>query len=79
MLSTALKMYRNSKANERKLCVIAQWVAELSEEDASSFEEALVDYSISNRQLLNILKSVGAPFSLEALRKHRNEECPCQA
>ena len=79
MLSTALKLYRNSKKNERKHCVVAQWAVKLSEEDASSFTEALVDYSISNRQLLNILKSVGAPFSLEALRKHRNQECPCQA
>lgn len=79
MLSTALRAYRTSKKNERKLCVIAQWVETLLEEDTSSFEEALTDYSISNRQLLNILKSVGAPFSLEALRKHRNQECPCQA
>lgn len=79
MLSTALKDYRAAKKSERRTCVIAQWATGLSDEDTLSFEEALVDYSISNRQLLNILKSVGAPFSLEALRKHRNQECPCQA
>jgi len=77
VLSSALSEYRNAKQNTRKSCVIAQWATDLSEEDSASFAEALTDYSISNRQLLTILKSVGAPFSLEALRKHRNEECPC--
>lgn len=79
MLAEALKDYKHTRATQVRLCIVGGWSSTLSEEDQASFKEALEDYSISARSLLTILNNVGASFSLEALRKHRNQECPCQA
>ena len=77
MLAEALKEYKQTRATTVRKCIVGSWSSNLSEEDQASFKEALQDYSISARSLLNILNNVGASFSLEALRKHRNGECPC--
>lgn len=78
MLSEAVKEFKTQRVNAIKRCIVGEWAQTLSDEDAEVFNEVLVDYSISTRQLLTVLKTAGAGFSLEAIRKHRNEECPCQ-
>jgi len=79
MLSEAVKDFKSQRVNAIKRCIVGEWSLTLSEEDQEVFNEVIVDFSISTRKLLTILKTAGASFSLEAIRKHRNEECPCQA
>lgn len=77
MLADALKNFKEERASAVRRCVVGEWSTTLSEEDQGLLVEALADYTISNRQLLKILRDAGASYSLEAIRKHRNQECPC--
>ena len=79
MLAEALNEFKNKRLMEVKRCIVGEWSEALSDDDQQVLSEAMVDYSISNRQLLMILRNAGASFSLEAIRRHRNEECPCRA
>lgn len=78
MLADAIKDFKEQRLLEVKRCIITEWAHSLSEDDQTAFEQVMIDYSISNRQLLKIFRNAGATFSLEALRKHRNEECQCR-
>jgi hypothetical protein len=77
MLADALNNFKQARDSAVRRCVVGDWSTTLSEEDQGLLVEALADYTISNRQLLKILHNAGASYSLEAIRKHRNQECPC--
>lgn len=77
MLAEAIKEYKEQRLLEKR-CIMGEWSSKLPAEDRKELEDALVDGEISTRQLHKILRSIGATFSLEVVRKHRNEECPCQ-
>lgn len=79
MLADALKEYKTLKSTQVRRCIVGDWSAKLPAEDQEVLEEVLNDVSISNRALLTILRTADANYSLEALRKHRTQECPCQA
>lgn len=78
MLAESLKEFKEQRMLNIKRCIIGEWSSALEENDQAAFDEAISDYTISNRQLLRILRDSGAMYSLEALRRHRNEECPCR-
>ncbi len=78
MLAEAIKEFKEHKRVSKR-CIVGDWSLALSEEDQIQLKDAILDNEISTRQLHKILRSAGATFSLEAIRKHRNEECPCQS
>jgi hypothetical protein len=78
VLAEALNEFKTKRLMEVKRCIVGEWSEALSDNDQQVLSEAMMDYSISNRQLLMILRNAGASFSLEAIRRHRNEECPCR-
>jgi len=79
MLLEAVEQFRKQQSEKIKLCIVGEWAVNLSETDKKAFLDVCEDFSISTRKLLTVLKTAGASFSLEAIRKHRNGECPCQA
>jgi hypothetical protein len=79
MLAQALKEYKEHVNSQTRKCIVGTWSLTLSEEDQDAFTETLTDASLSTRALMSVLRTANANFSLEALRKHRTGECPCQA
>jgi len=77
MLAEALQDYKIKISTQVRKCVVGEWSDHLSEEDQVLLEEALNDASIPNRALLQIFRTVGATYSVEALRRHRTEACAC--
>lgn len=78
MLAEALAEYKETQLSRNKRCGAGNWGESLSEEDRIQFKDALLDTAFSTKDLYTIFNKVGAPFSIETLRRHRNGECSCQ-
>jgi len=77
MLAEALAEYKELNLRN-KYCVVGNWSKTFTEEDLAQFKIALEDDSFSTKDLYVVFNKIGAPFSLESLRRHRNQECSCQ-
>lgn len=78
MLAEALAEYKVNNLSRSKRCGVGNWGETLTPEDNVQFKEALLDKEFSTRDLYTIFNKVGAPYSMETLRRHRNGECSCQ-
>lgn len=77
MLAQAIKEFKEQQLLATKSCVVGAWISLLSEEDQKSFSEAAKDPIMTTRDLHQVCKNVGATYSLESVRRHRNRECAC--
>jgi hypothetical protein len=77
MLASAIKEFKEQRLLITKRCVVGEWVAALSEEDQESFSNIAKDPMMATRDMHQICRSVGATFSVESVRRHRNQECAC--
>lgn len=78
MLAKALQEHRDARSSKQKQCIVKEWAGTLEEADIVHFNDAMGDFTLSNRELHQIFRNAGASYCLEALRKHRTQVCPCQ-
>lgn len=77
MLASAIKQFKEQQLLATKHCVVGIWLSSLSEEDQESFSDAAKDSMMTTKDLHQVCKNVGATYSLESVRRHRNRECAC--
>ena len=63
---------------QKKVCIVAKFVAALSETEQEQFQAAQTEPDISTAAIVRWLLRRGATFRENVVYNHRKGQCPCQ-